>query len=115
MAVYPARCILRSGALRHRISFQEKTQTSDSMGGYTHTWQDSIDAYAAIWPLKAVERLESMKLEHSVTHKIRVRYHSGITADMRIRFGERYFEIIAITNFDERNIQLDILAEESVT
>ena len=106
---------MRAGELRHKIAFQVKTSTADGMGGFTHTWADSLDAFAAIWPLQASENLESMKLEHSVTHKIRVRYQTGVTADMRIHFGDRYFEIISITNKDERNIQLDILATESVT
>jgi len=67
---------------------------------------------AAIWPLKGKEQLEGMKVELTVTHKIRMRYLSGVTADMRIEFGSRYFNVRSIINPDERNRMLDILAEE---
>jgi len=106
---------MRAGTLRHKITFQTATDTSDNMGGYTQAWTDTYDCFAAIWPLKGTEALEAMKLEHAVTHRIRIRYRSGITADMRIKFGSRYFDIVSSINPDERNVSLDIMATESVT
>ena len=108
---------MRAGELRHKITFQTKAQASDNMGAAgSETWSDTYaDEPAAIWPLKGAEAIEGMKLEHKVTHKIRIRYRSGVTADMRIEWGFQYFEIISIINPDERNIMLDILATEIVT
>lgn len=106
---------MRAGTLRHKITFQSATDVTDNLGGYTRTWSDTYDCFAAVWPLKGTEALEAMKLEHKVTHKIRVRYRDNITADMRIKFGSRYFDIVGIINPDERDIMLDIMATESVT
>ena len=106
---------MRAGQLRHTVSIQEQTDTSDGMGGFTTSWADilGMDAVkAAIWPLSAKESLDSLKLELQVTHKIRIRYRSGITAKNRILFGTRTFNIISLINNDERNISLDILATE---
>ena len=71
---------------------------------------------AAIWPSKSNERLEAMKLGLKVTHKIRVRYRQEITAKMRIywRDRDRTFNIISLINPDERNIMLEMMAEEEV-
>ena len=69
---------------------------------------------AAIWPLKATEQLEAMKVQLSVTHRIRIRYLSGVTAKLRVKFGTRYFNIRSIINQGERNRQLEFLAEEII-
>ena len=85
---------MRSGQLRHRITFQEQVETSDSMGGVTVSWQDYKDAWAGIYPLRAQEMVNSGQLEHEITHKVRTRYISGITAKMRIMFDStRYLNI----------------------
>lgn len=105
---------MRAGQLRHTISIQEQTDTADGMGGFTTAWADSYKCKAAIWPLSARESLDAMKLELVVTHKIRIRYRSGITAKNRILFGSRTFNIVSIINNDERNISLDIMATEDI-
>ena len=108
---------MRAGSLRHTISIQEETSTPDSQGGFTLEWNDisSMDAVpAAIWPLSAKESLDAMKLELQITHKIRIRYRSGITTKDRIKFGTRIFNIVSLINLEERNEQLDMLALESL-
>ncbi|MCP4704012.1 MAG: phage head closure protein [candidate division Zixibacteria bacterium] len=106
---------MRAGQLRHTISIQEQTDVADGMGGFTTSWADisGMDAIpAAIWPLSAKESIEAMKLELVVSHKIRIRYRSGITAKNRILFGSRVFDVVSLINNDERNISLDMLAVE---
>lgn len=109
---------MRAGSLRHRVSIQEKTPVSDGMGGFTETWSaisGLSSVPAAIWPVSSKERIDAMKLESEVTHKIRIRYASGITSKHRILFGIRVFNIIgAPINWEERNKYLDILATEGI-
>ena len=108
---------MRAGLLRHTVSIQEQTDTADGMGGFTTSWADISGMStipAAIWPLSAKENLDSAKLELQITHKIRIRYRSGITSKNRIKFGTRIFNIISLTNFDERDINLDMLATEEI-
>lgn len=105
---------MRPGALRHRIIIQEETETADGQGGFTLTWSDKLEAWAAIWPFTAKEILDAMKLGLKVSHKIRMRYRSGITAKNRIKFGIRIFNIVSLINFEERNIKLDFVALEDV-
>ncbi|MFH2075422.1 MAG: phage head closure protein [Pseudomonadota bacterium] len=108
---------MRAGELRHIVAIQAQTDTSDGMGGFTTTWADvsgMSSVPAAIWPLKAAERIDAMKLEHQVTHKIRIRYRAGITTKHRINWSDksRVFNIVGIINPDERNIMLEMLATE---
>lgn len=105
---------MRAGQLRHMITIQEQTDVSDGMGGFSTTWSDEFSMSAAIWPLSSKESLDAMKLELVVTHKIRIRYRSGITSKNRIKFGTRIFNIVSLINPDERNIMIDMLASEDI-
>ena len=105
---------MRAGNLRHSIIFQQLTVANDTWGHSTETWTDQVNAYAAIWPLRGVERMEGMKLDNELTHKIRIRYRAGLHPKMRIKFGERYFNILSIINPDERDIYLEIMATEEI-
>ena len=113
---------MRSGDLRHLIVIQERTGTTDSMGGYTDSWSDLYPCRAAIWPVRATEQLDAMKLELKVDHRIRIRHPRlmNITADMRIKWRDhitdedKYFKIVGIINPDKRNIMLELLCVEEV-
>jgi len=112
---------MRSGSLRHSIDIESGKATSDGMGGETIVFtaiSDGSGIRASIWPLRSTERLEAAKLELQITHRIRIRYRTGVTAAMRIKFndpaGARYFNIRSIINNDEKNITLEFLAEEEI-
>lgn len=105
---------MRAGNLRHKIVLQQKTVDDNTYGQSIPTWTDQIITYAAIWPLRGVEKMESLKLDNEVSHKIRIRYQKDAHPKMRIKFGERYFNILSIINPDERNIYQEIMAMEEV-
>lgn len=105
---------MRAGDLRHRITIQEETATPDGMGGETLAWGDQCTLWAAIWPLSAKESLGSMKLELKVTHRVRIRYRPGITSKNRIKMGVRFFDIVSLINYEERNVTLDFLTNEVI-
>ena len=103
---------MKAGQLRHKITFQERVETNSSSGLVT-TWEDYKSAYAGIYPMRGKELIESMQLDHEITHKVRTRYISGVTAKMRIVFeSTRYLDIKSIVNPDERRIMLEFLATE---
>ena len=86
--------------------------TNDNTAVWTCSGDGSINA--AIYPIRGNELVESMKLELVTTHKIRIRYMSGIKSDMVIYFGSRTFDIVQIINPAERNIYLELLAKERI-
>ena len=104
---------MRAGDLRHQVLIKSKTLTADGMGGHTEVWTTTLATVrAAIWPVSAKERVQNLQMELEITHKIRIRYLSGVLASMRVYFGSRIFEILSIVNTDERNIQLDLVCRE---
>ena len=107
---------MRAGDLRHRIIIQPNTNTSDGMGGMTTTYpeKDWIRVWAAIWPVSATEQLATMKEIMIISHRIRIRYRSGIKPRWRIRFSDRYFNIVSIINPNEKNELLDLMCKEAM-
>ena len=111
---------MRAGSLRHKIIFQQLTVANDTWGHSSETWTDQVTTYAAIWSLRGVERMEALKLDNEISHKIRIRYQSGLHPKMRIKYVDykedstRYFNILSILNIDERDIYQEIMASEEI-
>jgi SPP1 family predicted phage head-tail adaptor len=105
---------LNNGNLRHHITFQVQTETQNDYGEEIKDWVEIVAVWASINPISGKEFFAAEKLNSEVSHKINLRYTPGITSDMRIRFGERYFHIISVINFQEKNIELQLLCKELI-
>lgn len=103
---------MNSGALRHSIELQSFTSTPDGMGGFTRAWATAATIRAAIWPTSAVEQKRADAPTMAVTHTIRIRSYSGMSASWRVKFGTRYFSIVSIIDKDEKRVQMDLLCRE---
>lgn len=102
---------IRAGKLRHRITIQTRTKTRTSGGGFTETWSDTASVWASIEPSGGTERQEYAQLQQDVTHKITIRSRT-ITAQQRIKFGSRIFDIISFRDIDERDRRTEIMCNE---
>jgi len=105
---------MRAGDLRHYAAFRSVTKAEDGMGGITETWSTDFSAYIAIWPFSVREAAENMRVSADVTHKIRMRYRTGVTPDMRISWNSRTFEIKGVMNRGKHTLDL-ICLELDVT
>lgn len=106
---------MQAGQLRHRISIQQKVAGSpqqDATGEPDTVWTDYLVVWASVDPVTGKEPFLAQQKMSVVSHKIRIRYRSGITADMRVVHAGRYFDIIAPLNWGERNRELLLLCEE---
>ena len=104
----------RIGKLRSQVTLQTNTQTRDAGGGYADSWAGTATLWARIEPLSGRERLAAQQIEDTVTHRVTIRYRSGVSAQQRIAFGVRVFNIRAVLDVDERNEWLELLCEEGV-
>jgi SPP1 family predicted phage head-tail adaptor len=106
---------INPGEYRHVITFQKKTSVQDSYGEKINDWVDVVKTRAGIYPINGKEFFAAETTNNQVTHKINIRYLPGITPDMQIKYGNRIFEVIAPPiNFQERNIQLQLLCKEVI-
>ena len=103
---------MRAGRLHKKILIESVSEVRDSRGETTQTWSTTITTRAAIAPLRGREYFEAHQENREVTHKIIIRYQSGITPKMRINFNGRYFDIESIINVEERNRELNLMCVE---
>lgn len=95
-----------------RITFQKKVKLQDGEGSWVTDWVDHETVWARIKHLRGKEIIEAGAGAVKITSRIYIRYREGITDSMRIKFGDRYFNIEFLNNFEERNIEYEILANE---
>lgn len=105
---------MKIGELKRVISIQAKTKTPDGLGSWSETWAEYAETRAAIWPVSASEQVRNQQVENQITHKVRVRYQTGIIPEMRVVYKSRVFEILGQPiNVNEENRWLDLLCLES--
>jgi len=101
------------GDLRHRITFQECQKTPDGHGGFDVAgWSDVVTVWAGIEPISGREYFYAQQIKAEVTHKVRIRYRTGITEEMRIKYGERILEIEAVRDLNEQHKVIEIFCRE---
>lgn len=106
-----------AGKLRHRVTVQQLVAGSpnqNAVGEPDTAWTDYLSAWASIDPVTGSEPFMAQQQFPKVSHKIRMRYRDGVTADMRVTYGSRYFDIKAVLNWGERDRELLLLCEEGV-
>lgn len=103
------------GEYRHIITFQTKSGEKNSYGENTASnWTDVLTTRAGIYPVSGKEFFAAETVNSEVTHKINIRYLKGVSPDMRIKFGVRIFNIISIINFQEKNVEFQLLCKELI-
>lgn len=103
---------INPGAYRHIIDFEKIVDIKNEYGEVNKEWTTFFTTRASIRPISGREFYQAESINSEVTHKVNLRYIEGIKSDMRIKFGNRVFEIISVINFEERNIELQVLCKE---
>lgn len=102
----------------HRVEIQSYTLTRDEEGGQINTWATDATVWAKVNPVSGREREAADKTDSRLKYRIIMReYEAGLTTDMRIKFGTKIFEIVAIVEPTLRGdfYILDCLQDEQVT
>jgi SPP1 family predicted phage head-tail adaptor len=108
---------INPGEFRHIITFQKKSDGQNSYGEVSKNdsdWTNVVTVRAGIYPISGKEFYAAETVNSEVSHKVNLRYIPGITPDMRIKFGARTFKIFSVINFQEKNIELQLLCKELI-
>lgn len=108
---------INPGEFRNRITFLKSVDVENEVHETTKELQDYASVWASVEPLKGREYYEAQTLRQELTYKIRIRYSPSLKIDPStlIKFGnDRIFQIIDISNIEERNRILEIHAIEKV-
>ena len=98
--------------LNKRITLQAQRKTPTLKGGFTITWVDIAIVWAKTWSVSSNEKTESMQSSLERIQKFKIRYRNVLKASWRIKYGDRYFNIIGLDP-DDKNIYMFITCKES--
>jgi SPP1 family predicted phage head-tail adaptor len=107
--------IMQAGRLRHRITLQEERPTRDSYKAEVLGWVDVATVWAAVEPLRGREYFSAQQVNSEVSHRVTIRYRSGVTSAMRVLFGSRVLQIDGVINVNEQNRELQLMCIEGVS
>jgi len=106
------------GDQRHIGTFQDPAMVPDGEGGFVEGWADldPADWPVSITPATArdMERVASGTVITSATHIIVGRWRGDVSTKTRMLFEGRIFHITGIINVEERDITMQLLAEEQI-
>lgn len=108
---------INAGKYRHIVTFQRLKETQNSYGETSTNndlnWEDAFTVRVGIFPISGREALTEEVRRGEISHRIQLRYREGIDNRMRIKFGDRIFEIISPPiNSKELNHELYLICKE---
>ena len=100
------------GMLRHQVSLQSPTNTTDTGGGAVKTWTTLAKLWANIKPVSGSEKYRQGQVQETATHHVTIRYRSDIGTNYRLVYESRNFNIKHIRNIDERDRYMLLVCNE---
>lgn len=100
--------------LRHRVTVEAYTGTTDDEGGFVDLWATAIaNVPASVDPIQARQVFQYRSVNVEATHWIKTRGDVTIAESDRIRWGTRIFEILVIEDIQEQGIMHLITTKEA--
>lgn len=106
---------MNPGKLRHRITIQKPVEIKDDLNSPQIEWRDFTSCWASVEPISGREYILLQNTNSELTVRIKMRYISGITNGMRVKYGDRVFNIISPPiDLDERHRELHLMCSEVI-
>lgn len=105
--------------LRHKLALERRVLAAAGGGSYDQTWTVVLPSVKSwVQPLSSREQLHAMQLETPITHRVVTRYQRYLKdTSTEYRFvmdGDRYFNILGVTDWEERHRWLEIDVAEAI-
>ncbi|QLB18668.1 phage head closure protein [Mannheimia granulomatis] len=100
------------GKLRHCIIIQTQRHRPSGYGAVVLEWGDLHTIWAEVKPISGRELISASQIHAEATAQIWLRYLPNLDHTMRVKFGDRLFEIVAIQNWRELNRSLLLHCKE---
>lgn len=99
-----------------RVQLQQLrgSDTAGSRGGTQKTWTTIETVYASIMTVRASELVIGQQIEARATHTIEMHFTATMTPQTRIKHGEKFYQVDAINNVEQRDRWLIIQAIEVI-
>lgn len=88
--------MLRAGDMDTLATIETPTESTNAIGEPMLTYSTFATRWIALLPLSGSEQINALAAEGSVTHRVRMRYTSGLKPKMRLVSDGRTFEILSV-------------------
>ena len=107
---------MQAGQLRHKLDIETELNSQDAYGQTTQEWVVFLRGiWAAIEPISGREYFSSQQVNAEISHRIKIRYRTGITPNMRVKFSTRYFNIVSVIDLKEAHREIHLMSTEVIT
>ena len=103
---------VEAGRLRHRLTIQRATEVKNSSGEIIQTWATIATRWGAVEPLTGREQWLAQQANAIATHRVTIRYYSGLTEKDRFLYGTRVLNIDTIDVPDEIQEHMECMVVE---
>ena len=100
-----------AGALRERVTVQQATETRNRLGESISEWATFTTVWADVQGVSAREYLLAGQQQIELSHRVKMRYLTGLTSKMRLLWRGRTLEIISILEHENRSIH-ELICQE---
>lgn len=106
---------MQAGKLRHRVNIEVRATTRGNLGGQVQTWTAvATSVPARVEQLSGKELFAAQQINPQLSHKVSMRYYSGLDPKHRLLWEGRYLDILSIANPDARREEHLLLCLERV-
>lgn len=77
-----------AGKLDRRVTLEAPTTTRGETGGHEETWSVFATLWASVRDLSGRETFNAQAAGSAVSKVVTIRYRSGVTAAMRVKFAD---------------------------
>ena len=102
-----------AGVLRDRVTVQQATETRNSLGESILSYSTFAEVSASVQGVSAREFLLAGQQQVEVSHRVKMRYLTGLTPQMRLSWRGRTLEIISILEHENRSVH-ELICQETV-
>ena len=103
---------MKTGRLRDRLTIRTYTASIGTNGENTRSYTTFATVFAEILPVSGKEYLINDRVQGEISHKITIRYLSGLLPKMNGVCGSRTFEFVAILPDRKNADSIIIMANE---
>lgn len=103
-----------AGDLRHRVTLQSPTYTTDDSGAHVPTaWTNAATVWAKVEPLSDSMWAQAAQAYGSMSHRVTIRHYAAIQSDWRVKYGTRYLYLVGPPrNVDEQGVYMELRCDE---
>ena len=104
---------MRLGELRQRVEIQTLSETPDIGTSLTPVYTKVAIVWAKVEDVKGITKFSTFQIDPAITHRITIRYRSGVTTENWILYDGRRFRIRSVADRFERGRFLFLDCEEA--